>query len=36
LELFGQANRYRRSPYYSLNDKQMDELAEFLRKMKIL
>jgi 4-hydroxy-tetrahydrodipicolinate synthase len=35
-ELFGLAKRYRRPPYYSLSDKQMEELAEFLRKTKIL
>jgi len=35
-ELFGLAKRYRRPPYHSLTDKQMEELAEFLRKRKIL
>jgi dihydrodipicolinate synthase/N-acetylneuraminate lyase len=35
-ELFGLAKRYRRPPYYSLNDKQMEELAAFLRKIKVL
>ena len=35
-ELFGLAKRYRRPPYYALNDKQMEDLAEFLRKTKIL
>jgi 4-hydroxy-tetrahydrodipicolinate synthase len=34
-ELFGLAKRWRRPPYHSLTDKQMDELAGFLRKMKI-
>ena len=35
-ELFGLAKRYRRPPYHSLSDKQMEKLAEFLRKTKIL
>jgi 4-hydroxy-tetrahydrodipicolinate synthase len=35
-ELFGLAKRYRRPPYYTLNDKQMEDLAEFLRRAKIL
>jgi 4-hydroxy-tetrahydrodipicolinate synthase len=35
-ELFGLAKRWRRPPYHSLSDKQMQELAEFLRKTKIL
>ena len=35
-ELVGIAKRYRRPPYYSLNDKQMEDLAECLRKKKIL
>ena len=35
-ELFGLAKRYRRPPYYTLTDKQMEDLAEFLRKTKIL
>jgi dihydrodipicolinate synthase/N-acetylneuraminate lyase len=35
-ELFGLAKRYRRPPYHSLTDKQMEELAEFLRRRKIL
>jgi 4-hydroxy-tetrahydrodipicolinate synthase len=34
-ELFGLAKRYRRPPYYSLTDKQMEDLAEVLRKLKI-
>jgi 4-hydroxy-tetrahydrodipicolinate synthase len=34
-ELFGLAKRWRRPPYHSLTDKQMDELAEFLRKTEI-
>jgi dihydrodipicolinate synthase/N-acetylneuraminate lyase len=35
-ELFGLAKRYRRPPYHSLTDKQMEELADFLRRRKIL
>ena len=35
-ELFGLGKRYRRPPYYALNDKQMEDLAEFLRQAKIL
>lgn len=36
LELCGRGKRYRRSPYYSLNDKQMNDLSEFLQKRKML
>ncbi len=35
-ELFGLTQRWRRSPYHSLTDKQMETLAEFLRQAKIL
>jgi 4-hydroxy-tetrahydrodipicolinate synthase len=35
-ELVGIAKRYRRPPYYSLSDKEMEALAEFLRRKKIL
>lgn len=35
-ELFGLGKRYRRPPYHSLTDRQMAELAEFLRKKRIL
>jgi 4-hydroxy-tetrahydrodipicolinate synthase len=35
-ELFGLGKRYRRPPYYSLNDKQLEDLAEYLCKLKIL
>ena len=31
LELFGVAGRWRRKPYYSLNDQEMERLADFLR-----
>ena len=34
-ELFGLAKRYRRPPYHTLTDKQMEDLAEVLRKLKI-
>ena len=30
FELFGLAGRWRRSPYYSLNDEEMEQLAAFL------
>jgi 4-hydroxy-tetrahydrodipicolinate synthase len=35
-ELFGLAKRYRRPPYYSLNNRQMEHLADHLRKANIL
>jgi len=35
-ELFGLTQRYRRLPYHSLSDLQMEQLAEFLRKRGIL
>ena len=35
-ELFGLAKRWRRPPYHSLTDQQMERLAEFLRKTKIM
>jgi 4-hydroxy-tetrahydrodipicolinate synthase len=35
-ELYGLAKRYRRPPYYTLTDKQMEDLAQFLHKAKIL
>ena len=35
-ELFGLAKRYRRPPYHTLTDRQMEDLAEFLRKVKML
>lgn len=35
-ELFGLAKRYRRPPYRSLTDQQMDDLAQFLRQARIL
>lgn len=34
-ESFGLTKRWRRPPYYSLSDKQMESLAEFLRQSKI-
>jgi dihydrodipicolinate synthase/N-acetylneuraminate lyase len=34
-ELFGLAKRCRRPPYHTLTDKQMGELADVLRKLKI-
>jgi len=36
LELFGIAKRYRRKPYYSLDDAQMEQLAQFFRKHSLL
>lgn len=35
-ELFGIARRWRRKPYYSLNDQEMEQLAEFFRQKKLL
>ncbi len=32
LELFGIAKRWRRKPYYSLNDEEMEKLADFLKR----
>jgi hypothetical protein len=34
--LLGLATRYRRPPYYSLSDQQMEKLAEFLRQEQML
>lgn len=36
LELYGIAERWRRPPYYSLNDEEMEKLAAFLRKLGVL
>lgn len=36
LELFGRAKRFRRMPYHSLTDRQMDDLAAFLKGKAIL
>ncbi|MFH1924530.1 MAG: hypothetical protein ABIP48_32155 [Planctomycetota bacterium] len=36
FELAGFAKRYRRPPYHSLTDKQMEDLAEFLKKKNFL
>jgi dihydrodipicolinate synthase/N-acetylneuraminate lyase len=36
LELFGIAQRWRRKPYYSLNDQQMEQLAGFFRDKSLL
>ena len=35
-ELFGIAKRWRRKPYYSLNDAEMERLASFMRQKEIL
>jgi len=35
-ELYGLAKRWRRSPYHSLSDEQMERLAEFLKSKKLL
>ena len=35
-ELFGIAKRWRRKPYYSLNDEEMERLADFMRQTRIL
>ncbi len=36
LELFGIAQRWRRKPYYTLNDEDMDRLADFFRQKSLL
>jgi 4-hydroxy-tetrahydrodipicolinate synthase len=36
LELFGIAQRWRRKPYYSLNDEEMEQLADFFRQKSLL
>lgn len=36
LELFGIAKRWRRKPYYSLNDAEMEKLAAFFQELKLL
>ncbi len=36
LELFGIAKRWRRPPYYSLNDAEMERLKDFFKKLKLL
>ena len=36
LELFGVAGRWRRRPYYSLNDQEMEQLSQFFRDKKLL
>lgn len=36
LELFGIAKRWRRKPYYSLDDEEMERLADFLRSKSLL
>ena len=36
LELFGVSTRWRRSPYYSLNDEEMEKIAEFFRELGLL
>ena len=36
LELFGLAKRWRRKPYYSLNDQEMERLADFFKSKSLL
>ena len=36
MELFGIAKRWRRKPYYSLNDEEMERLKDFLKSASIL
>jgi 4-hydroxy-tetrahydrodipicolinate synthase len=36
MELFGVAGRWRRKPYYSLNDEEMERLREFYRGLNLL
>jgi hypothetical protein len=36
FELAGIYKRWRRKPYYSLNDQEMEALADFLKKLTLL
>jgi len=36
MELFGITKRWRRKPYYSLNDEEMERLADFFKKIALL
>ena len=36
LELFGICPRWRRAPYYSLNDEEMEKLADFFKGLSLL
>ena len=36
LEIYGLAKRYRRPPYHSLSDREMQSLTEFLKKKRLL
>ena len=36
LELYGLAQRWRRKPYYSLNDQEMETLSDFLKGLSVL
>ena len=36
LELFGVNGRWRRKPYYSLDDSEMEQLADFFKSLKVL
>ena len=36
LELFGIAGHWRRSPYYTLNNEEMEELAAFFKEKSLL
>ena len=36
LELFGIAQRWRRKPYYTLNDEEMERLAGFFKQKSLL
>ena len=36
MELFGITKRWRRKPYYSLNDEQMERLGDFLKRLGVL
>ncbi len=36
VELFGIAKRWRRKPYYSLKDQEMEKLSDFYRKLSLL
>lgn len=36
LELYGLAQRYRRTPYYTLNDQEMEQLKDSLQRLRLL
>ena len=36
MELFGVCQRWQRKPYHSLNDEEMEKLADFFRCLSLL